>query len=83
MRRSSNVARYRRRLILEPAAQVGEVAPQGREVDVASRPAVARVELAPDKPGEKGRVTEGGLKRTVAGLLGRSVAHRTDVHITR
>src|SRR5438132_998333 len=69
------------RLILELPAQVGEVAPQGRQVHIAPRPAVTRVEHTLDEAGQQRCVMEGSPQRLVARLLRGAVLHRTDVLI--
>src|SRR5438477_9469860 len=67
------------RLVLEAAAKVGEIAPEGREVHVPPRPVVTRVEHTLDEAGQQRRVMEGSPQRLVARLLRGAVLHRTDV----
>src|SRR5438477_13076432 len=69
------------RLALEAAAKVGEIGPEGREVDVPPRPAVTRVEHTLHQAGQQPCVMKGGPQRLVAGLLRWGVFHRTDVLI--
>ena len=69
------------RLALEAAAKVGEIGPEGREVDVPPRPAVTRVEHTLHQAGQQRCVMKGSPERLVARLLRRAVLHRTDVLI--
>src|SRR5438874_6156072 len=69
------------RLVLEAAAKVDEIAPEGLEVDVPPRPAVTRVEHTLDEAGQQRCVVKGSPERLVARLLRGAVVHRTDVLI--
>src|SRR5207244_12550903 len=57
------------RLALEAAAKVGEIAPEGREVDVPPRPAVTRMEHTLHDAGHQPRVMNGGPQHLGAALL--------------